>query len=60
MKILKIFFALFVLSIIMASCTAEALEDNQTTSADQVQATGAEDDYVSNGSKGSKGSNGKN
>lgn len=51
MKTLKFLFTLFVFSIIIASCTPQALDDNQTTLEDQTQATGHEDDTVDDGSK---------
>nr|WP_321227730.1 hypothetical protein [uncultured Psychroserpens sp.] len=50
MKTLKLLFSLLLLSIIISSCTPQALDDNPKNITEDTQATG-DDDAVDDGSK---------
>jgi len=52
MKTLKVIFSLFALTLILFSCTPQALDDDQDTNAvEDIQATGDETENTNNGSK---------
>lgn len=52
MKTLKVIFSLLTLTLILFSCTPQALDDDQNTNAvEDIQATGDETAHVNNGSK---------
>ena len=52
MKTLKVIFSLFALTLILFSCTPQALDDDQNTNAvEDIQATGEENTTTNNGSK---------
>lgn len=51
MKTLKLLFSFFLLSIVISSCTPQALDEDQTDLIDNIQATGAEDSNEDDGSK---------
>ena len=52
MKTLKLISSLFALTLILFSCTPQALDDDQDTNAvENVQATGDETAHTDNGSK---------
>lgn len=51
MKIVKALFYLFTLSIIMSSCTPQALDDDQSNIIENTQATGSENTTTDDGSK---------
>ena len=51
MKTLKTIFSLLTLTIILFSCSPQALEDDNTNAVEDIQATGDDSDYVRNGSK---------
>ena len=53
MKTLKVIFSLFALTLILFSCSPQALDDDQNTNAvEDIQATGGEKANTNNGSKG--------
>ena len=53
MKTLKVIFSLLTLTLILFSCTPQALDDDQNTNAvEDIQATGEETHTTDNGSKG--------
>ena len=53
MKTLKVIFSLFALTLILSSCSPQALDDDQNTNAvEDIQATGEENTTTHNGSKG--------
>jgi len=52
MKTLKVIFSLFALTLILFSCSPQALDDDQNTNAvEDIQATGEETANTNNGSK---------
>lgn len=52
MKTLKFIFSLLTVTLILSSCSPQALEDEQNANAvEDIQATGDEDANVDNGSK---------
>ena len=53
MKTLKVIFSLLTLTLILFSCTPQALDDDRNTNAvEDIQATGEECETTNNGSKG--------
>ena len=51
MKTLKIVFSLVILSIIITSCTPQALDEDQNNGIENIHATGDEDSTADDGSK---------
>ena len=51
MKTLKTIFSLLTLTVILFSCSPQALEDDNTNAVEDIQATGEDDTSTQNGSR---------